>query len=766
MKTNKTPNEAALGHILGKTQFVDDEASFKEELCVGLILSTITNGKIISIDTTALSEIEGSDVHVFTAKDLHHNRYGTIKADQPLLAETQVSYFGEPIAIVAAADKTTLALAKTKIKVTYSEEAATLSLHEALKKGDFLYKGRHFSRGDIEKSLAESAQRICGEISIGGQEHFYLENQSCLAIPRGESFVEVVSSTQAPSETQHVVAEALGLGLHQVNCRAPKLGGGFGGKETQASQFAALTALPAFILQKPCRLILSKDEDMISTGKRHPFWASYEVGTDTEGRILAAKIFLVADGGAYTDLSPSILDRALYHADSAYYLPVVDIQGVVVKTNHHSNTAMRGFGAPQAHLVMENIIESISLQLGKDSAHVRQVNLYQKAHNNITPYGQVVEANVLPEIVEKILHTSQYNDRLNEIKKHNQNSRSLLRGIALTPCKFGISFTTRFLNQGSALVHLQMDGSAQVATGAIEMGQGVFTKIQYIVAQELSLPMEKVHVLQTSTEKNANTSPTAASTGSDINGSAALMATQKIKRRLQYLAHILFTEGGVREFTNEEFSAFNDFSSVTLKDQIFYSKNSSSSVALKDLLALARRCRVSLSELAHYATPISGNNPFYYYTQGAAVTEVSIDTYSGRVQVEQVDILMDIGQPLHAQVDLGQITGSYVQSMGWMTLESLHYNDKGHLLTHSPSTYKIPTITDMPKKWNIEFFDNQEHQINVLRSKAVGEPPYLFGIGTWLAVKNALSAKVSSDQLTKMKVPASPEEILSMLHGW
>lgn len=765
MKTNKTPNEAALGHILGKTQFVDDEHSFKEELFIGVILSSITCGKISAIDTSALSEIKNR-VHVFTAKDLHHNRYGTINPDQPLLAETQVSYFGEPVAIVAAEDKATLALAKTKIKISYAEEQPTLSIQEALQKGDFLYKGRHFSRGDVQKTLTDSPQRISGDLSIGGQEHFYLENQSCIAVPRGESFIEVVSSTQAPTETQHVVAEALGLGLHQVICRAPKLGGGFGGKETQASQFAALTALPAFLLQRPCRLVLSKDEDMISTGKRHPFWASYDVGFDNEGHILAAKIFLVADGGAYTDLSPSILDRAHFHVDSAYYLPVIDIQGVAVKTNLPSNTAMRGFGAPQGHLIMENIIESISLRLGQDSARIRQKNLYQKNHNNVTPYGQVVEANVLPEIIEKILNTSQYDQRLNNIKKHNQNSRGTLRGIALTPCKFGISFTSRFLNQGSALVHVQMDGSAQVSTGAIEMGQGVFAKIQYIVAQELTLPPEKVHVLQTSTDKNANTSPTAASTGSDINGSAALIATQKIKRRLQYLAHILFTEGAVREFTMEELEAFRDFSSVILKDEIFCQKNSTKTIPLKELLYHARRCRVSLSEHAHYATPIAQNYPFFYFTQGAAVTEITLDTYCGRVQVEQVDILMDIGQSLHQQVDLGQITGAYVQSMGWMTMESLYHNDKGHLLTHSPSTYKIPTIGDMPKKWNIDFYDNQEHQVNVLRSKAVGEPPYLLGIGVWLAIKNALSAKVPLDKLHNLKVPATPEEILSRLSEW
>ncbi|MFL5783977.1 MAG: molybdopterin cofactor-binding domain-containing protein, partial [Bacteriovoracaceae bacterium] len=600
------------------------------------------------------------------------------------------------------------------------------------------------------------------------QEHFYMESQAAVAYPLEGGQIEVHSSSQHPSETQRVVAEALGLPLHHVVCIVKRMGGGFGGKESQAAPIAAYAALVAHKTKRPARLILTKDDDMKITGKRHPFEADYKVSFDDSGKITGIRVYLMSDGGAYSDLSSSILERAMFHFDSAYYLENCEIHGVCYKTNNHSNTAFRGFGGPQGAMAMESIIEDIASYLKKDALTIRQINLYQGTDQK-TPYGQVFEENQLPKVMSRILDAANYEARRKEIDEHNKKRTGTIRGLSLTPTKFGIAFTARFLNQGNALVNLHLDGTFQVSTGATEMGQGVNTKIQQIVAHVMGVEPKLVQVMPTSTEKNHNTSPTAASSGADINGAAAKGAAEIIKGRLTELAKKVFSGEPADAIKEYEIMKGELDSDIVFENSLVRQKSTNKEMTLKELINKAYFNRISLGAYYFYKTPQLGfdkatvkGKAFNYFTQGMAISEVSIDEYTGEMKVVRTDIMMDLGRMINPGIDRGQTIGAFIQGMGWVTTENLYYDQKRNLISHSPTTYKIPNVQDVPRIFNVDFIENPDNKVNVYGSKAVGEPPFLLGISVWAAVKNALSYRTKG-KLVAIKSPATQEEILMEL---
>lgn len=757
-------------HVTGESVFIDDIPMMSTEVFVSYLGSPVASGLLHKIDFKNALKIEGV-VAIYTAKDIVHNLWGTIKKDQPILVDNLIGYHDEPLCIVVAETKTALAKAKKLIEFDIEITTPILNIEEAIEKQNFLHKPLPFKCGDIDKAFENSEFKLSGQFEIGGQEHFYLESQAAIAYPDDGCSIKVISSSQHPTETQHLIAEALGLPFHKVICEVKRMGGAFGGKESQAAPFAAMAAIAAFKLNRPARIILNKDEDMKVTGKRHPFLNYYDVAFNSEGKIVGLKIKYYADGGAYTDLSPSIIDRTLFHSDGSYYIENALLEAWVCKTNTHSNTAFRGFGGPQGNMTIENIIEDIAIFLKKDSAQVRKINLYQKDFNNFTPYGQCVENNLLPDIYEKIISTSNYEIRRKEINQFNQTNKFFLKGLALTGCKFGIAFTARFLNQGNALVHIHRDGTVQVSTGATEMGQGVNSKIQKVVAEAFGIQLDDVKVTVTSTEKNANTSPTAASSGSDLNCSAALVACEKILNRLKQVALIHFSDTPIN-ITDE--IEIEGMISKSLEEQLKKIKFSSSKVCCEqreiswfNLIQQAYLNRVSISDYGHFKT--SGlsfdrqkakGNAFKYFTSGMAISEVQVDRFTGQYKIVRSDLLMDIGNPIDESIDLGQISGGFIQGVGWVTTEKLFYSQDGALLSHSPTTYKIPNIQDIPREFNIDILKNDFNQNNnVQGSKAVGEPPLLLSASVFMALKNAISY-LSSNSSVNLSSPATPEVVL------
>lgn len=762
-------HDSAISHVTGESVFIDDRARLQNEVLVGVLGAPVSAGEIKKIDIAKALKIPGV-LGIYTGKDVPHNKWGTIVAEQPILVEKAIGYIDEPMVVIAATSNEAISAAKKAIVVEVDETKAYLTIDEALAAGRILCEAPVFKRGNADSAISSSAHVLKGEFIIGGQEHFYMESQASIVYPLENGQLEVHSSSQHPTETQHVVAHALGLDFSQVVCIVKRMGGGFGGKESQAAHFAAMAALVAYKLKRPARLALSKDDDMMMTGKRHPFKNHFEVGFDQEGKIQGLKVQLIANGGAYVDLTPSILDRALFHIDGSYYLEHCLIEGKAVRTNQHSNTAFRGFGGPQGNMTIESIMEDIANFLKIDSFKVRRANLYGKDTRNITPYGQLVESNVLPELFDKLHETSGYEKLHKEVKEFNQKKNGKLRGLSMTGCKFGIAFTARHLNQGNALVNVHLDGTVQLSTGATEMGQGVNTKILQIAAHAFGIDPKKVVVMSTSTEKNHNTSPTAASSGADINGAATLLACEKIVARLKYVAHLHFS--GVRSTDKDELPAFDEkvnTDHIVLENETARHKSTDQKIAWVDLLKLAFFNRISLGDYAFYKTPGLGfdkktltGKAFNYFTNGAAVTMVEIDEYTGELKLLRTDILMDLGRPINPGIDVGQVSGAFVQGAGWVTTENLVYNEKGKLLSHSPTTYKIPSIQDTPRVFNIELMENHSNTQNVHRSKAVGEPPLLLGASAWTAVKNALSYR-SGNELPQIKSPATNEVILMEL---
>jgi len=761
------PHDSSRGHVSGGSVFIDDRPLTQKEVYVLPIGVPAAAGILKNIDTRAALAATGV-LAAYTAKDFHHNNWGTIVPEQPILVLDKIGYYDEPAVILVGTSMDELLRAKALVKFEIESAPAILSIDAAIEKKSFLYKANAFICGQADEALKKAPHRLQGAFECGGQEHFYMESQACIAYPMEDGQVEIHSSSQHPSETQHVVAEALGLNLHEVVCIVKRMGGGFGGKESQAAPFAAMAALAASKLNRPARLCLSKDDDMVMTGKRHPFKNFYEVGFDKDGRILSLKAQLYADAGAYADLSSSILDRAMFHIDGAYFLPNAHIEGYACRTNFHSNTAFRGFGGPQGTMTIESIIEDIAAYLKLDAFDIRQLNCYGKETNNVTHYGQKLDHNPLPELFSRIKQDSEYLQRRQEIETFNKLNNGKVRGLSVTATKFGIAFTARFLNQGNALVNVHKDGTVQVSTGATEMGQGVNTKTQQIVAHAFGISAEThVKVMTTSTEKNHNTSPTAASSGSDINGAAALKACVEIKKRLVWLFQNIIAQTAMNDIAE-----CPPFAEEKLKmDEFVFENNqvkhlpTGTTQKWQDLVKQAYFNRISLGEYAHFKTDGLGfdkarslGTPFNYFTNGVAVSEVQLDTWTGEYKVLRSDILMDLGRPLNPGIDKGQVTGAFIQGMGWVTSEKLFYNKDGRLLSHSPTTYKIPNIQDTPRVFNVEFIENNENKQNVHRSKAVGEPPFLLGISVWTALKDALKYKTT--KVPALRSPATPEELL------
>ena len=771
-------HEASALHVRGQAEYVDDRPPEARELLVSLITSPHARARIKLIDRSGLNALQGK-VWVFDHTALAHKHWGIIFFDQPFLAIDEVFYVGEVVLVLAATDAKALRAARAALRIDYEVLPAVRGIPAARAAQSWIGSERTIARGDWQKALQAAPRQLQGTLRLDGAEHFYLENQVAIAYPRESGGIEVHASTQHPSETQQLVAEALGLSSKDVVCQTTRLGGGFGGKETQAAPIAVYAALVAQQTQRPARLVLSKDEDMQLTGKRNPFEIDYQVGFDEDGQILALDAALFSDGGAYADLSTAIMERAMTHADNAYYIPHVRIRGQVCRTHVHPHTAFRGFGAPKGVAMIELIMEKIAHAVGKDALDVRLSNCYRGPDRNRTPYGQEVEGETLTELFLQLSESSDYRRRRAELSEKRQASSSELYGMALTPIKFGISFITRFLNQGNALVLLHKDGSLQVSTGAVEMGQGVHTRIADLVARELGISPSDIRVMPTRTDKNANTSATAASTGTDINGSAALLAVGKIKERLARLYVALSTLApeqwpsqtvglGLREDLQLPEQLTEEI--VFADGRVFARSRPESALSFKDLVREAYFNRVSLSEYSFYKiegldfNKVTGQGrAFHYFTQGVACSEVSVNRWTGEVKVLRSDILMDLGRPVNEALDLGQIRGAFVQGLGWMTTEHLVYDAEGKLLTHAPSTYKIPSIQDIPRVFQVALAPPK--QIHTLhQGKAVGEPPLLLSFSVWAAIMDALSAEDAEGAFHELAIPATRERILRSLY--
>ena len=771
------PHDSARDHVTGAAVYLDDLPSIRGELLVECLGSPVAHGRIRALDTAAAAQVDGI-VGVYTAADVPgDNVFGPVFHDEELLAREICEYVGQPVVALAGTSSQALRTARAAVRLEVEPLPAVLTLDKAIAAGQFIGPTRHIRRGDVAAAFAAAEHVLEGTFQIGGQEHFYLEAQAALAVPADHGGVTVYSSTQNPTEIQAVVAHCLGLRQNQVVCVCRRMGGGFGGKETQAAHPAALAALVALKTRRPARVVFSCDLDMQITGKRHPYQARYRVAFTPDGTITGLKVDFYSNGGFSADLSLAVMERTLLHAENAYYIPNVEFAGTVCRTNLPSNTAFRGFGGPQAVAAIENVMESIAAHLGEDAYEIRRRNLYGTDDRNVTPYGQIVRNNTLPVIFERLVETSGYKERLAAVRAFNAPHLTLppnrgegkvggwLKGIALTPVKFGISFTRRTMNQANALVNIFLDGTVQVSTGGTEMGQGLNTKIRQLVADQFTLPLESVAVMPTSTEKNNNTSPTAASASTDLNGTAAVRACAVLRQRLAEVA--------ARHFASPADGLEASPVHVRFEDGIvFDERRPAARLTFRELVRIAYEERVNLGERGFYATPgvdfnrESGRgNPFLYYTNGAAVAEVLIDRFTGDVRVARVDLLIDIGRSINPGVDRGQVIGGFVQGMGWATTEELRYAETGDLLSHSPTTYKVPNVTDVPETFNVAFLENADNELNVYASKAVGEPPLLLGVSVWAAVKHALSF-AAGGRAPELSLPATNEEVLRRLTAY
>ncbi len=754
------PHDSAREHVRGEAVYIDDLPPLWGELCVDFVGSPMAHGRIRSIDVAAARQAPGIAAVLTWADVPGDNHFGPIFHDEELLAKEIVPFIGQPIVVIAGDNRPAVESAKKFVHIDIEPLPPVLTIDDAIAKKQFIGPTRKIRRGDATAALASAEHRLAGEFRMGGQEHFYLEAQAAIAIPGEAGEITVHSSTQNPSEIQAVVAHCLGLPFAKVVCVCRRMGGGFGGKETQAALPALLASLVAFKTRRPARIVYGHEQDFRVTGKRHPYLNRYDVAFTSAGKITALKAEYYSNGGFSADLSLAVMERTLLHAENAYFIPNIDIRGTVCRTNLPSNTAFRGFGGPQAVAAIENIIEEIAHRLGMDALDVRRLNCYGVEPSQDTPYGQTVRHNTLPRILARLEETADYQRRRATVQAFNRRSKSSLRGLALTPVKFGISFTRRTLNQGNALVNVFLDGSVQVSTGGTEMGQGLNIKIAQLVAAVFGLPVEAVRVMPTSTEKNINTSPTAASASTDLNGTAAVQAAESIARRLTEVAARLLADEGI-----EPSPQSIEFVAGDLVDR----RHPARRVDFATVVKAAYEQRIDLGARGFYATPgvdfnreTGRGTPFLYFTNGAAVAEVVIDRFTGDVSVERVDLLMDIGRPLNAAIDRGQIIGGFVQGMGWVTTEALRYGPAGELWSDSATTYKIPNASDIPVEFNLELLDAGNPD-NLHGSKAVGEPPLLLGIAVWAAIKSALASIAPGKAGVHLELPATNEEVLRCL---
>jgi xanthine dehydrogenase molybdopterin binding subunit len=754
--SSQLPHDSALKHVTGEAVYIEDIDVGNQLLQGHVVFSPHARAKIKSIHTEKAKAVPGV-ISVLTYKDIPgDNQMGPVMHDEPCLAENEVVCAGQAVALIAAETLEAAREAEKLIEIIYEPLEAILDIHTALEKNNLIAPARIIQRGNAEEALKKSPHLISGEIHTGAQEHWYLETQACLCVPGEGKEYFLQASTQHPSETQVIVAEVLGLPRNEVVVEVRRLGGAFGGKETQGNHLAAWSALLAYHTRRPVRIRLTRDEDQKITGKRHPFFSTYTIGFDNAGKILAYKVELNANAGHCCDLSMAILERAMFHAENSYFIPDVHITGRALRTNLPSNGAFRGFGGPQGMVVIENAIDRIAGFLKKDATEIRKINFYTEK-NNITPYGQSIENIRLQALYEDILSSSEYEKRRKEIDAFNQKNEFVKRGIALTPVKFGISFTTAFLNQAGALVHIYADGTVQVNHGGIEMGQGLNSKMHHIAAAEFGIDSKHIKVTPTNTSKIPNTSATAASSGSDMNGMAVKDAVDKLKQRLANF----FTElqGGKTKEENVRFE--NDF--------VFDSLNPTLKISFADLVNKAWMGRVSLSATGFYKTPDvyfdrenGVGKPFHYFAYGMAVSEAEVDVLTGQSKILRADILHDVGDSLHESIDLGQVQGAFIQGLGWCTTEEIKWDAEGHIMNYSPDTYKIPTVRDIPIDFRVRLMKDVPNANTIRRSKAVGEPPFMLAFSAWLAIKDAIAAvKGTSD--FDFNIPATGEIVLGKL---
>ena len=732
-----------------------------EQLLYGkVVYSPHAHARIVSYDLDTAIAIEG--VHaILTYKDIPGgNQMGPVIHDEVVLAEKEVIFIGQAMFLIAAENKDIAEEAAQAIRIEYEILPHIVTIEDAMKSGKLVQPQRKIENGNIEAAKQEAANTLAGELKIGAQEQWYLETQVALAHPGEGNEIKVYSSTQHPSETQALIAEVLGIQKMEVEVEIRRMGGAFGGKETQANHTAIWASLLAIKTGQPVKICLGRDDDQIMTGKRHRFLMKYEAGFTDEGLITYMDVEQNADAGSSTDLSMAILERAMMHADNAYYVPNIRVIGNAWFTNLPSNTAFRGFGGPQGMAVIEAVIDRIARQLGKDSHELRKLNFYGIDDRNETPYGQIVDNTLLHTLYEQLLDSSEYLKRREQVNDFNAKNEFIKRGMAMTPVKFGISFTTSFLNQAGALVHIYKDGSVLVNHGGTEMGQGLHTKIKELAASELGLSPERVKVNATSTAKVPNTSATAASAGADLNGMAVKNALDKLKKRIAISICNEFNKESAVQSKPEEI-AFKS-------GKVFDSSNEDRSMDFAESILKVYLQQVSLSATGYYKTPDihfdrekGKGHPYYYYAYSMAVTEVELDTLTGYYTNVRTDILHDVGNSLNTRLDIGQIEGGYIQGVGWCTTEECKWDENGNLLNHSPDTYKIPNIQDIPKDFRVNLLEGHPNGAKTIRrSKAVGEPPLMAAFSCWLAIKDAVSAVGNHTVEPDFSLPATNEVIL------
>ena len=747
-------HDSAARHVRGSAAYVDDlpEPAGTLHVAPGHA-GAAARGSIRSVDLDAVRASPGV-VAVLTAADIPGaNDCSPAFGDDPILAADEILFHGQVVFAVVAATRDAARRAARRARIDVDARPPRVTVDDGLAGGGEVLPPYEFRRGEPGAAIAAAPRRVAGCVRIGGQEHFYLEGQAALAVPGEDDEMRVWSSTQHPSEVQHLVARMLGAPDAAVVCECRRMGGAFGGKESQAAQWACLAALAAHVTGRPAKVRLDRDDDMVMTGKRHDFRVDWRCGFDRDGVLAGVDVELNARCGCSTDLSLGVNDRAMFHADNAYFYPAARIHSRRVRTDTVSNTAFRGFGGPQGMLFAERMMDAAAITLGLDPLVVRKRNLYRPGRD-VTPYGMRIDEHVLPRIVRELERTSGYAGRRRAIARFNSDmgarGGALRKGIALTPVKFGISFTLRQLNQAGALVHVFTDGSVQVNHGGTEMGQGLYVKVAQVVAEEFGLAVDQVRLTATRTDKVPNAPPTAASAGSDLNGMAAREAARTIRRRLAALAARLFQ--------------------VSRADVGFEGgrvRVGAETISFGQLARLAFTERVSLSSTGYYATPkiawdrdTSSGRPFLYFAGGAACSEVTVDTETGEMRVERVDILHDAGCSLNPAIDMGQIEGGFVQGMGWLTTEELVFDENGRLLTHAPSTYKIPTCSDVPADFRVTLFEpGRNREPTIHRSKAVGEPPLMLALSVFSAITDAL-ASLASGRVPPLDAPATPEAIL------
>lgn len=750
------PHDSSHLHVSGEATYTDDIPEPRGVLQLAVGMSSRPHARIVRMDLAAVRAAPGV-VDVMTASDIPgDNNCGAVVADDPILAPGVVQYVGQAVFAVAAHTVSEARKAVLLANIEYEDIEAIIEPRTAVAKGSFVLPSETLERGDAAAALSKSAHRLRREIEVGGQDQFYLEGQIAMALPREDGDLFIYSSTQHPGEVQHLVAHALGRRSKDVVVECRRMGGGFGGKESQPALIACIAGLMAARTRRPCKLRLDRDVDMQMTGKRHDFFITYDVGFDDNGRIDGIDFMFASRCGMSADLSGAINDRTMFHCDNAYYLGNVKILSHRCKTHTVSNTAFRGFGGPQGMYAIEYAIDDIARYLQKDPLEVRRANYYGIDERNVTPYQQVVEDNILEEITARLESSADYHARRQKIAAFNAGHALLKRGIAITPVKFGISFTATHLNQAGALLHVYTDGSVHLNHGGTEMGQGLFTKVAQIVAEELQIDIDCIKITASDTSKVPNASATAASSSTDLNGKAAQAAARTIKGRLTRFAaeHFRVAEADVRFDNNRVYAG-------------------SASLSFAELASLAWFARISLSSTGFYRTPkinydrstFSGR-PFYYYAYGVAVAEVIIDTLTGENRMLRVDILHDCGRSLNPAIDMGQIEGGFIQGAGWLTSEELRWSPGGELKTHAPSTYKIPVCSDVPVDFRVEILESgKNREDTIFRSKAVGEPPLMLGLSVFFALRDAVAACGPAGCRPPLRAPATPEAVLDAVQA-